>query len=180
MGISRCVGVANSKVELEIIVGPEEEVRRGVTRSRAREIKVRGADENLTEVQLEQFVAELEVMASANPAQRVTELIVTPGKSRRKARTEIEVTANIHRHSTRRNVLRHVDSQVCRSQRRSLQLVRRRIQIGKRELIQKRRAESVEIADYQMTRVLLEAFADVAGNIPSAANGDDRVLRSAK
>ena len=97
MRIGRCVCIANAEVQIEVVIGAEQEVRRRIPGPRTRERDARRADEHLLELQLQHFVAELEVVFASDPAHRVLELVVLALESCGEAGTEIEVVGYIDR-----------------------------------------------------------------------------------
>ena len=98
MRIGGDVRIADTEVQVEVVVGAQQEVRRRIAGPRTGEGEARRADEDLLELQLQHFVAELEVVLAADPAHGVLELVVLALESCGEAGSECEVVGDIDRY----------------------------------------------------------------------------------
>jgi len=112
--VGQRVRISDPEIEAEVVEGPEHEIRHRVAGPRARERKARRTDEDLTKLEAQKFIAELEMMPATNPVHGVTELPVMAVKARRETGAKGKIVAHVHGNRSAGQVLRHVDTERLR------------------------------------------------------------------
>src|SRR5882724_3076974 len=109
--IGQRVRISDTEIELEVVESPQHEIRHRVAGPRAREIEARRTDEDLTELEAQKLIAELEMMPATDPVHGVAELPVMTVKARREAGAKSKIVAHVHGNRSAGQVLRHVDTE---------------------------------------------------------------------